>query len=585
MNFQKYIDEVNISKFEATNITLTDYYDIIEKCISAYTLKEIESLIPKNKGDKIGDLKLQGFARITAGLGILISIGRKKEYTELFYKLMDTCALSFYKERPYTVLDFAVKEFMFAYRVMKDKVPKKRLQLWKKYISLIDPFKCYHNTITNADCKVLANWSVYNMAGEYLREIEGMTDTSDFFKAHMPIQLKKFDENGMYLDPHNPILYDAATRSNLMVITGNGYRGEFYDEIDSNLKKAGLYSLFMQSSSGEFPYGGRSNQYVFNETYVASIYEYEAKRYKKEGNLKLAGMFKRAAHLSVLSIKRWLEANNYPRHIKNFFEKDSKYGTENYGYYQKYMMSVGSFMYIACMFCDDSIEEYPCPSEMGGYILETSDKFHKVFANYNGNSIEIEKKADFIYDSTGLGRFHKKDFPTELALSTPLTANHRYVLSDILKDRNISLCTGSSDGFISEYSDKLHSTVYDKTIKKDSVSFKVKYTGDMFKTCDGIIETYTIINDSINITGKLINSKDNKIYFQIPILNYNGQDYTIQKIEKNKLSTSLDLYNYEVLVDGDIVQDNNLYGNRNGHYNLYIVNKDSDTINIQLKMR
>ena len=58
-----------------------------------------------------------------------------------------------------------------------------------------------------------------------------------------------------------------------------GYRGKYYEQIDNCPKKAGLLSLTMQSPNGEMPFGGRSNQFLHNETWMAAIFEYEANRY------------------------------------------------------------------------------------------------------------------------------------------------------------------------------------------------------------------------------------------------------------------------------------------------------------------
>lgn len=104
--------------------------------------------------------------------------------------------------------------------------------------------------------------------------------------------------------------------------------------------------------------------------------------------------------------------------------------TDPYGYYDKYMVSMACFLYIGMLDCDDSIREYPCPAEVGGYIFKTSDYFHKVFANKCGQSIEIDLRCDPKHDATGLGRIHKRGFPTELALSVPFPANPAYYITE-----------------------------------------------------------------------------------------------------------------------------------------------------------
>ena len=120
-------------------------------------------------------------------------------------------------------------------------------------------------------------------------------------------------------------------------------------------------TLLMQSSAFQFPYGGRSNQYLFNEALVASCCEYEAVRHNKKGDFQLAGMFKRCAHMSAASILRWLNAMDPPKHNKNFFPHDSNHGIDGYGTYPRYLIALANFIGYGYIFADDSIEEYTCP--------------------------------------------------------------------------------------------------------------------------------------------------------------------------------------------------------------------------------
>lgn len=521
-------------------------------------------------------------------LSFLISNNRKVEYTDYLEKLMDTLCTQLYKMRDITLVDFSVKEVMLAYKLISDLFPEKR-SLWLSNLKKIQPYDNYVYTLRQIEKDKLHNINIYNMVGEFLRESEGLTDTEEYFDVHWPMQLERFDNNGMYMDPGCPMLYDITTRCQIQLMLGFGYKGKFQKELSQHLENAGYCTLFMQSSAYELPYGGRSSQYLFNEALIAANCEFEAKRHKDVGNLKLAGMYKRSAHLATKSIQRWLNDGNETKHIKNFYSIESKYGTENYGYYNKYMITLGCFIYIAYLFADDEIEEFACPAELGGYVVETSDTFHKIFANINDNFIEIDTKADFHYDATGMGRYHKTGFPTELALSIPFTNRPNYNLSKHLKTKNISICTGWEDeyGNINYLSDLNVGLEHElKVIKIDDsmLCFEVMYFGECFNDIKGVKESYKIDKEGIKITAEIINPCTKNIFFQVPLFHYNGQSKSM--ISSNDCSAKISSIGceYEVTTNGHLDIDYTLYGNRNGEYYVANIKCNNKPINVKLGM-
>ena len=155
----------------------------------------------------------------------------------------------------------------------------------------------------------------------------------------------------MYMDnPDNeayqPIQYDIVPRGLFAILLFAGYKGKYYGEVDAILKKAGLLTLNLQSEAGEMAFGGRSNQFLHNEAWTSMIFEYEAVRYKKEGDLALAGKFKAAADRALKSLELWLSKSPIS-HVKNRFPIDTKFGCEEYAYFDKYMITVASNLYAA----------------------------------------------------------------------------------------------------------------------------------------------------------------------------------------------------------------------------------------------
>jgi cell division protease FtsH len=107
----------------------------------------------------------------------------------------------------------------------------------------------------------------------------------------------------MYLDNegdiHHPVIYDVVPRGLFCLLLNQGYCGKYRDEIDAHIKKAGLLTLKMQSPTGEAAYGGRSNQFMHNESMLAAYCEMEASRFYEKGDAETAGKFKAAALLAA----------------------------------------------------------------------------------------------------------------------------------------------------------------------------------------------------------------------------------------------------------------------------------------------
>ncbi|MDF2964007.1 MAG: hypothetical protein K0S39_5742 [Paenibacillus sp.] len=569
----KWIQQQQVpDSFISTGVTKNMYLDIMERTLNAYNKDELERRLPQKSAGKVDDI--QAYSRITSIIGILISKGRLKGYRVLWERMMDACCLEFHRARHNPMVDFSVKEIMVAYMAMNDQLDETVQTRWLAELSKVEPERNYFHLLREGrDPSKLHNINVYNMVGEYLRETVGLTETKPYFARHWPVQLELFDENGMYRDPNCPILYDLATRCQIQLMLHYGYRGPYFEALDGLLKKAGLCTLFMQSAAFQFPYGGRSNQYLFNEALVAANAEYEACRYRDLGDLKTAGAFKRCARLAVQSIFRWLQREP-PRHIKNMYAVDSKIGTESYGYYDKYMATLGSFIYLAHLFADDQIPEQPCPAETGGYIWETSDDFHKIFANAAGYSLQIDTKADHHYDSTGLGRFHRRGVPGELGLSAPFTATPSYVLPEEAQGANLTIGPGWTDGsgsriFLSDLSEGLEHKLHVLEVDSSQVLFELEYYGDAIKGCTSVKERYLLSEKGLEIqTGLDGYSGSEPLLFRIPVLHSNGQDVTklIGEAAAGEISVALEDRMYVVRTNGSCKITDFTIANRNGRY-------------------
>jgi hypothetical protein len=573
--------------FMPTAVTKETYLDVMEIAFQAYSLDAIRSR-KKLNGDY---LELQSYSRLTSVLACLISSGRMTDRIGLWEQMMTECCRELptitYKGKSnffHVYADFSIKEIMLAYKLMKPHIGEAKRKEWLAELRKVEPANQYAAMIRSPeDIDELHNINIYNMVGEYMRETEGLTDCTAYFAEHWPVQLSRFDENGMYEDPGCPVLYDLTTRCQIQLLLLQGYRGEYYEQIDRQLRKAGLTTLLMQSSAYEFPYGGRSNQFLFNEALIASNCEFEAARHKAEGNMELAGAFKRSGRLAVQTILRWLEESP-PRHIKNFFPADSGYGTEDYAYYDRYMITMAAFLVIGYIAEDDSIEEAPCPAEAGGYVWETTDSFHKVFAGAAGYSLEIDTRADLHYDATGLGRLHRTQVPTELALSTPLSGGKMYRLPDDIHRLWSGISPGwlTEDGtiqYLSELSEGLTHELSVLQEEHDGVRFMLRYSGMCMHGCSSIREYYGLNRLGLRYRVEMDHYAGGKCYLRIPLLHTNGKETTFRTLFPGGITVEMGGYRYIVQFDGaaELLEDTK-YGNRNGTYVLAVITSDSPSL-------
>ncbi|TNJ61377.1 hypothetical protein FE784_34460 [Paenibacillus hemerocallicola] len=548
----------------------------MEKTIDSYGLDYFTRLLD-------GDIPFQNCIGLRAcgALALLIAQGRKREWLDIWIRLMDRSCDEMMNGRN-GENDLAVKDMMLAFKLMHNRVEPAISASWRRKLQSIEPYETYASIYSKEHHYTrVNNMTVYNMAGEYLRETEGMTDTTDYFDVHWPIILDRFDEQGMYRDPDLAMLYDLSTRVQASQMLWFGYKGKYAGLLDTNLVKGGLMTLFMQSSAFLLPYGGRSNHFLFNEALVAACCEYEAARYMKMGDPKTAGMFKRCAHLSAQAVNRWLDQDGSNYHIKNHFPNDSGHGTEVYATFHRYMIPLANFIGHAFIFADESIDEFPCPAELGGYVLTTSDSFHKVFANCRSHSIEIDTMADGSYDSTGMGRYHRTDVPIELGLSMPFTATPRYKLAEGLQSKNLSLGAGweAANGHIMHVSDLSGETgvsfrIIEQT--RDTVSFSVEYSK--------VKETYTLDKDGVNVELELVEADKNKIYYTVPLLESNGKDTTLITRGDGLVTVNMGAFCYTVRSDGQIEVAQSSFSNKNGIYKVAMLSKDDTRLSIRLNL-
>jgi len=399
------------------------YIDIMEEAVTAYSPERIRDYIQRVDRDGITE---HGYARLTANLGILISQGRLQDKKDLFIKMMDICV----KELPVAFInnkdkgeignEFAVKEIVCCILETERSglFPKEKTDAWREALKDMAPSDIYRVRPAPGDT-IARNWCVFGAASECARLMAGIGGDRSYADLYLADQLRFFDGNGMYRDPHSPMVYDFVTRLQYMFALYCGYDGPAKEAIEEQLLRSAIPTLMMQSVTGEIPYGGRSNQFLHNDTFYMAVCEYYATWMKERGDLELAGKFKAAALLTLSDLRYWMSEKPV-RHIKNRYPTETGYGCEGYAYFDKYMVTAASWAYLAWLFADDTI--IPVDNKDRVSTFATSPDFHRVIMNAGGYTIQFDINAQEEYDSNGIGRIQKKGAPPAIGLTSPCPA-------------------------------------------------------------------------------------------------------------------------------------------------------------------
>jgi len=547
----------------------------MERTLSAYTTEHINEYFSdvKTKG-----LTEHGFPRLTANIGILIAHGRRLDLTETFLEMMEFCCKTIPNVKASN--DFSVREIVCCIREIEKAgiVDMAVIYRWKNYFAAINPLTCY-NVYANDPADKVKNWALFTGVSEYFRQSMGLGDTAEFIDLQLASQFKWIDENGMYMDAagdtHHPFVYDLVARGLFALLLTEGYRGVHYEVIDDCLRRSGLLTLKMQSPSGEIPFGGRSNQFMHNEAWLAAIFEFEAHRYAKEGNTELACEFKSAAKRAFDSIEYWLSLEPI-RHIKNRFPTETHYGCEGYAYFNKYMITVASFLYAAYIMCDDSVPTVEAP-DVKPAVFMTSYHFHKLFMKAGGYGLEFDLDGDPHYDASGLGRVHKAGAPSPLCMTHSCPAEPKIRL-DIENPFALSLAPAvMMDGVLKSGADSDVSYEVVSTSSDDSSAYAeiaCVFPGDIRVT-----SKYKVNSDGVSIDV----SGDGETLFVVPAFCFDGEVCTQIEAAENTLSVTYRGFTCKYTASGKISETGRMTGSRSGHYKEFVVcGNDGIKINIEI---
>ena len=526
----------------------------MEAAVRAYSDERLVSYQAEAERDGVQE---HGFPRLTANLAILVANGRLSEKRELAKKMMDVACRDARKGRMPPKSggnEFSVKELSIALVELEKRrtYPKTVTDSWRKSLSEVDAERCYSTGRRDVDLTKAGNWVIFAGASEQARLRRGLGGNPGFVEKYVADQLRWFDSSGMYRDPFQPMVYDIVTRLQFAQILSDGFSGPSRAKLEGCMDLSAEPTLKLLSACGEIPYGGRSNQFLHNNTFYSALCEWHAVRFADRGDMAKAAEFRRAAADSVDAMRVWLAErpvshvkNRYPRESgKGVYSEKADIGCERYAYFDKYMITMGSWAMLGWYFADETIPAAGyVPAKPDVFLL--SPTFHQALMYAGEYSAQFDYCANEHYDCNGLGRLHRRGAPSQICLSVPCAKSPNYRLPE----PNIS--TLSIRPVVAENAswNILHEA---KTAKYALTQWKV---GDLDWECrlsaDGM---------EMDLSG------EGEVAMDLPAFEFDGRDSTRISHEGNSLSVAYRGWVCRYRTDGRIAPTGMVAHNRNGRY-------------------
>ena len=430
--------------FTSVSVTPARYLDLMETAVAAYDDAHLAKYVAANEKNGVTE---HGFPRLAANLGVLLANGRATGRRETFKRMMDLCCRDAARKMTGGGNEFSVKELVMALRelVAAKTFPKDVTDAWAEGLRAVKAETAYKTGALGFGREKSDNWFVYACASEQARIAAGLGGNADFIEVAVADQLRWFDENGMYKDPDQPAVYDLVTRLQFAKALHDGYAGPSKAKLEALMDASAEPTLKMLSACGEIPFGGRSNQFLHNHTFYAALCEWYACRYLKAGDAVKAARFRRAAARAIDGLDFWLDQEKIS-HVKNFCDPLSGKGCENYAYFDKYMVTMGSWAMMAREFAGEFPKDVvlPDPGPEQPFRFKTSEDFHWEFLSAGEYSAQVDFDANLHYDCDGIGRFQRRGAPPTIGLACPCCQTPNYkVMGRALADLAIAPLPGT----------------------------------------------------------------------------------------------------------------------------------------------
>jgi hypothetical protein len=404
--------------------------------------------------------------------------------------------------------DFYAPMHAHAIRLLKPLVSPERSAAWENYTLTFEPYLVYRYA------PGAGNWNLVSTCGEILFQQMGLREPNHpWVSDSLARQGDIFDaEYGLYREAATPTAYDLFPRLWMSDVIAQGYNGVYSAEMAETMRRGAITSLFMQSSSGELGTGGRSSHHQWNEAQQCGVFEIYAAAALAAGDTDLAAYYKRAARISLASMKRWVRPTGEMQIVKNWIDPSQNFGYETYSSHSQYNLLAMAMLAMAYEHAgaSEGVSELPAPADLGGYALQIS-ALHKVFANASGTYIEIDTAGDPDYEATGFIRVHFAGQAPQLGPSDSVLAAPKYVTpASALHPASTGIGLGwlgtdnvwRTIGAVTA-SQITSTTVIPGTSTVGSVSFLVRYQGNFGGGVSTIEESFVVTPNNVQVTTAL----------------------------------------------------------------------------------
>ncbi|BCM90996.1 hypothetical protein IAD21_02859 [Abditibacteriota bacterium] len=494
--------------FSSTGLSRADYLKLITGEVDFWKTKQnVDGAIIDPYRNEEWQYATPAFAYAASAL---IAWDKRTDLLESAAKAMDWATLRLSQRKAATGHeDFYPPMLAHALVLLKPRVTPERAAQWETNLKSFDPYKTYRVSLGGS------NWNIVSLSGEAAFMRLGLRPaTSDYVEKSLSAQVQHFGSSyGLYLE--GPMAYDLFPRLWLNDMLADGYSGPYQKEADEVMRRGAITSLFMQSPWGELPAGGRSAHHQWNEAEQCATYEIYAARALKEGDTELAGIYKRAAHLSLASMKRWVRLTGEMQIIKNWVDPAQTHAYEGYSAHSQYNLLPMAMLAIAYEHADttEGVAEKAAPSDGGGFVLDLPE-LHKVFANAGGTYVEVDTNADHHYDATGLIRIHIKGLSPQLGPSDSVLEHPSYHIpanSPPAQNTGVGVSWLDKAGAWRRMGELAAEQI--KSVKVETlastpqrVEFNVIYEGDLFGV-SRITEHYVLTDGKVELTTELADYK------------------------------------------------------------------------------
>lgn len=435
--------------------------------------------------------------------------------------------------------DFYPPLLAHALMLLKPRVAPARAARWEDDLRSYDPYSTYRQAMGSM------NWNIVSASGEALFSRLGLRAVpNSYVEESLGAQGYHFASPfGLYLE--GPLAYDAFPRLFLSDALAQGYDGAYGGVLEEAMRRGALASLFMQSPWGELPAGGRSAHHNWNEAEQCVIYEIYAAKARAEGDTQLTGVYKRAAHLALASMQRWVRPTGEMQIVKNWVDPARRHAYESYSAHSQYNLLPMAMLSLAFQYAGEteSARELPAPADVGGYVFEIPE-LHKVFANAGGTYVELDTNGDPHYDATGLIRVHMKGVSPQLGPSDGLLAHPAYESpSPPPQTLGVGAAWQDADGAWHTLGEMGRDNIRQVSVNPlqqspRRVAFDVSYQGDLAGV-SRLIEHYVLTPGRVELTTELP-GYIGPLRYQWPVLADDGKVKSDIRTQGNTVSVSQD---------------------------------------------